>query len=505
MMKHARVMACLTFVSRLLGLVREQALTYCFGTGEVLSAFRIAFMIPNLARRLFGEGALSAAMVPVLTKTIHKDGPLSGRRLVGAILWRVGLFLGGLTLVAELVLAVWRHFSVDFSLTLSAVLLPYMVVICLVAILGAVLNVNRRFAAPAAMPLVLNGGIILAVVLGAWLLGLNRRNLMFLICGAILLAGLVQLHLIRRSLVSISFGPMLGRAPRDAVRKVWRLMAPMALGVSAVQLNTLADYLIANAFIVRDGERVGAAVLGTASFLYQLPLGVFGIAIATAIFPALAEHAAHNRQRAFGDVLGQGLRLALLLSLPASVGLMFVARPLVAALYERGEFDAVCTRHVSATLFFYSIGLAAYFVNHVIVRAFYSLTDSASPARIASGMVLLNLSLNLALVGPLQERGLALASAISAAIQTVILGVVIQRRHTLRIAQTTGSGVWRMVACTGLMAAALYAATTALDTVAIEHALVRLGILVTIGVAVYAGACKFLVVEEWNLILSRWR
>ncbi len=498
-------MAALTFMSRLLGLVREVALTYCFGTGEVLSAFRIAFMIPNLARRMFGEGALSAAMIPVLTETIHRDGPLAGRRLVGAILWRVALLLGAVILLAELILGVWRQFSDDFALTLSAVLLPYMVLICLVAILGAVLNVNRKFAAPAAMPLVLNSGVILSVVLGAWWLRLEPRSLMFFICTAILLAGVVQLILITRAAARISFQPALGRAPREAVRKVGRLMAPMAIGISAVQLNTLGDYVIANAYIVRDCERVGAAVLGTASFLYQLPLGVFGIAIATAIFPALAEHAAKKQTGAFADTLGQGLRLGLVLSLPASVGLMFVARPLVAAMYERGEFTEDSTLHVSATLFFYSIGLTAYFVNHVIVRAFYSLKNSATPARIAAGMVLLNLSLNLALVGPLQERGLAIATAISAAIQTVVLSVMIQRRHGIRILQTTGSRVWRAAACTGLMAAALYAMTTALKAAGLDHDMVRLGLLITTGVATYAGSCKFLAVEEWNQILSRWR
>jgi len=419
-MPAAWVIAALTLVSRMLGLLRESVFGYYFSTSQLLSAFRIAFMIPNLARRLFGEGALSSALVPVLTQTLQEEGEENSRRFVGRLLIAQALLLLLLTVAVELVIAGWRTWIVDdAALALTAILLPYMGLICIVALGGAVLNVRRYFAVPAAAPVLLNLMIILAAVVGSAVFTIGAESLMVMICVAVLVAGALQLVATGWALKAVRFFPIIERRRRDPrVRRVILLMGPMVLGLSAVQINSLFDYLIAYWFVSADGERVGPAVLGYAQYLYQLPLGVFGVAIATALFPAMSEQAAVKEGAALTALFFRGLRLSLFIALPAGAGLMFVAEPLVATLYERGAFHADDTRRVASVLFFYSLGMPAYFVQHLVVRLYYTLNDSRTPAYAAIVAVLFNVLMNLGLVQIMEERGLALATSVCAYLQT---------------------------------------------------------------------------------------
>ena len=405
-----RLIAGLTMASRVLGVVRECVYSYFFSTTGLLSAFRIAFMVPNLARRLFGEGALSAEE--------------ASRRFVGTLLTYLVIALAGIVVGLEVVIAVWRAIRDDPALEFTAILMPFMALICTVAVAGGILNVRRHFATPAAAPIILNLGIIAGTLGGA--LGANLRGveLMYVLCGSVVLAGVVQVVVAGVALRKVSFFPKFGGPWGDPqMRAVLRLMTPMMLGLSAVQINTLFDYLIAYVFIAEEGVRVGPAVLGYAQYLYQLPLGVFGISLATAIFPVLSQRAAEHDGEGLARTVGRGLRLGLFVALPAAVGLVFVAKPLVATLYQRGQFDAGDTARVAGVLVFYSLGLPAYFAQHVIVRTYYSMKDSTTPARVAIVMVGVNLGLNLALVAPLEERGLALATALCAGIQVIWLSV----------------------------------------------------------------------------------
>jgi putative peptidoglycan lipid II flippase len=505
----ARLIATLTFGSRVLGLVRECVFSHYFGTSEVLSAFRIAFMAPNLARRLFGEGALSSATIPVLTETLETRGEDSSRRFVGTLLMLLVIVLGLLVVAVEVVIAVWRALRDDPALELAALLMPYMVLICTVAVASGVLNVRRHFATPAASPMILNVAIISGAVGGAVWAGLTGIELMYVICGSVLLAGVVQLLATGAALRAVSFFPIFGRRWRDPqVRVVIALMGPMVLGLSAVQINSLVDYLIAYLFITEDGQRVGPAVLGYAQYLYQLPLGVFGIALATAIFPVLSQKAAERDPAGLGEVFGRGIRLSLFIAMPASVGLMFVAQPLVATLYEHGASDAAATRRIAGTLFFYSLGLVAYFAQHILVRTFYAMHNSKTPARVALCMVGVNFAMNLSLVFVLEERGLALATALCAALQVVWLS----RRLAGEIPEigwrNIGAGAFRMLLATGFMAAVLW--VLASSAVAwpmpvsggprTAHA-IRLVALVFVGVISYALAARCLKIEELSAVL----
>ena len=495
----AATISALTFCSRILGLVREYVFAHYFGTSGALSAFRIAFMLPNLARRLFGEGALSSAMIPVLTETLRDRGDDASRRFVGSLLTLLMMGLAVLVLVAEGVIAVWRYFHDDLAIELTAILLPYMLLICTVAVAGGVLNVRRHFFTPAAVPVILNVSVILGTVLGANWWGLSGVPLLHVACVSVLVGGVIQMMAIGVALKWIRFFPRFGGPlDRTRVRAVGVLMAPMVLGLSAVQLNALGDHVIAYLFVVEAGEAVGPAVLGYAQCLYQLPLGVFGIAIATAIFPILSQRAAGGDRTGTAAVLSRGIRLALFIALPSTVGLMFVATPLVGAVFEHGAFDAGRTGRVAGTLTFYSLGLVAYFIQHLLVRTFYALHESRTPARIAATMVVVNLTMNLTLVFQMEERGLALATSICAILQTIWLGVALRRRLPELAWRDIASGAVKVCIATAVMGAALALLTIPpVGPAIIEwRRIAVLALYIAVGVVFYAAAAWMLRVDE---------
>ena len=495
----ARVVAGLTLVSRAAGLVREVVFSRYFGTGELLSAFRIAFMAPNLARRLFGEGALSAAMIPALTQRLQHEGEESSRRFVGSLLVLLIAVLGAGVLLVEVAIVVWRRFTDDPAVALTAITIPYMPLICTVAVIGGVLNVRGHFAAPASAPIFLNLCLIGGTIGAAVWANLRGMALMQVVCLSVLVAGVLQLMLVTFTLWRVGFFPIVGGSFRGARLGAFaRTVGPMALGLSAVQINSLMDYVVAYFFIWEGTQRVGPAVLGYAQYLYQFPLGILGVGFATAIFPVLSARAAEGDRSGLASAFGNGVRLSLFAALPASVGLMFVARPLVATLYEGGQFDARATDRVAGTLIFYSLGLSAYFLHHMVVRAFYAVRDNKTPARIALYMVCLNLGLNLSLVSVLQERGLALATALCAVIQVTWLLTKLDRVLPGVAWASIAVGVGKSLVATAIMAAAL----TALKSFKF-HDLTYVIVLVMTGMLTYALAGKLLRIEELKWVYRR--
>lgn len=500
----ARLIAVFTLASRILGLIRERVFAHYFSTSELLSAFRIAFMIPNLTRRLFGEGALSAAMVPVLTDSLKAHGEAASRRFVGTVLAAMACVLVALMLVLEAILFLWQRHHEDLALSLTTIMVPYMVFICLVAVASGVLNVRGHFAVPAASPTFLNIAIVAGAWIGAGIFGWRDQELMRAVCYAILLSGIGQVVATAYALRVVNFWPIFGGSFSDPqLRRVIALMGPMILGLSAVQINSLLDNVIAYLFVEVNGERVGPAVLGYAQFLYQLPLGVFGISIATAVFPELATKAAAGDRVGMSGSILRGLKLGAFISLPATAGLVLTATPLVAALYQQGEFGPEQTRRVAGTLICYSLGLVAYFAQHVVVRAFYSLQDSATPARIALRMVALNLMMNMVLVFLLEERGLALSTSITASLQLFWLMRVIRRTIPEVDLRGLVPSLIRMVGATLLMVAALFIVDSPglLSQYVYGNAWLRLGALVSIGLAVYGIAAKLLGIDELKSML----
>ena len=422
-----RLIAGLTLLSRVLGYAREATYGYFFGTGPVLSSFRIAFMVPNLSRRLFGEGALSAAFIPVFTRALQSGDTQRARRVAGGVLTLLAVVLLVLIVIGEAALWGFEAVHPNMTLRLTALMFPFMGFICMAAFLGGLLNTLGKFGAPAASPMILNAFVIGAVFAGAFVFGLSsQRELVYAACVAVLLAGLAQVGVQILALRRTGFRPRLNFDwLQPELREIVAFMAPMIIGLSTVQLNTMFDKLIA-LFFVPDGR--GPAVLGYAHFLYQLPLGVFGIALATAIFPVLAERAACDDRPGLVKTVERGLCLSSFVALPATVGLMLISTPLVKVLFEHGEFGADGTRRVAVAVVCYSLGLCAYSAQHIIIRAFYSIKDSRTPVRVSVIIVVINLALNLILVGPLREAGVALATAISAVLQIAWLGWILFRR-----------------------------------------------------------------------------
>lgn len=500
----ASLMAGLTLASRLLGLVRETLLGYYFGTSELLSAFRIAFQAPNLARRLFGEGALSSAMIPVLTRTLHERGEVESRRLVGSTLTVAFVVLLVLLIVVELILAAWRSLHDDPALRLTALMMPYMLLICLAAVASGVLNVRGHFAVPAAAPTILNVFSILALVVGG-ALGLSAVELMDWNCVSVLLAGVIQVVATAVALRLGGFFPVWGRVRNTPeLRSILTLMGPMALGLSAVQINTLLDSLIAYLFVFDEhGQRIGTAVLGYAHFLYQLPLGVFGISLATAIFPVLSRKSSEGDKAGMADVFHRGVRTGQLIAIPSAVGLIFIATVLVATLYEHGgEFDTRSTERVSLALRMYCLGIPAYFLQHVLIRMYYALHDSRTPARIAVIMVGINVCLNLVLVFILEEAGLALSTSISATVQVVWLASGLRRLFPELSWRPLIAPMIRMAGSAACMAVVLGLVHLAGESLNL-HKVVRLLVMLAGGIVAYFVCAWILGIAEIRAALGR--
>jgi len=516
--RHALTVSGLTMVSRVTGLVRDAALAATMGLGAVADAFFLAFLIPNLFRRLFGEGALTAALVPIYTELRESD-PKAARQLASAILILLAVTLGVVTLASEAVLAglLTLGWSEDTTLAirLTMVMLPYMPLVCAVAVVGGVLQVHDRFAVPAVAPVLLNGCIIAAAA-AVGFGGGTARAAAWWVAVAVVIAGVLQLGLMLLVLPGAEPITLALRGIGGQVKRVVWLMLPMALGLAVFQVNTLLDGLLAFGLSPKaDGpERLNlfgrlvdypvepgaVAALQWSQRLYQFPLGVFGIAIATAIFPALARAAAKLNDPGSGvaasagddflQTLRQGVRLTVFIALPASVGLILVRLPLARLIYEHGRFSLDDAQRVAMILTGYAAAVWAYATTHVLTKAYHARQDAQTPLRITLAMVACNLCLNAVLIWPLGAVGLAWSTAITAALQCALL--------TRRLIKHTGQHVvdgwvlagWgRSLGLTAVMAGALLPATLVWDIAALGK-LQSAGLLagmVVLGAAVYGG------------------
>ncbi len=499
----ARLIAALTLLSRITGLLREMAYAYFFGAGPGLSAFRVAYQIPNLARRLFGEGALSAAFIPALSDALQQRGELEARRLAGAVLTLLFTILLVLLIGAEVGIGVAQTWLTTPALTISltAIMLPYMPLVCLTAFIGAALNVRHRFAAPAFAPLLINIFMLAGVCGGGWGMGLTGRPLLDVVCGVVLAGGLAQLLLVVVNLRRAGFQPILTlQWRRPDLQQMVGQMGPMVLGMSALQINTLCDSLIA-LFFVPDGR--GPAVLGFAQFFYQFPLGVLGVALATAIFPLLSARASAGDVPGVARVCAQGIRMSLFIGVPSAVGMCMIAEPLIRLFFQRGEFRPEDTLRAARALVFYGLAMWAYFLQQILVRTFYAMKDTRTPVRVAVSMVLVNAALNLALVFPLGEAGVALSTAVCAALQVAWLA---WRLHA-RLPSLRGGWIWTGVGRIALAAGALMGAV-ALPALLVGPTRwaalspsVQVAASLALGVLTYAAAARLLRLGELQELL----
>lgn len=504
-------------------MLRDMAFAYFLGAGGMMDSWAIAFKIPNLARRLFSEGTAASSLIPVYSEQLQRD-PHKARQLALSVVTAVFVSLAAVTVLGEAFIWLYYHLGATHSgarlkLALTGVMLPYMILICVVAILGGILNTHRHFAAPAAAPAVLNVFLIAALCICGWGLRLPQRTLVFAASVAVVLAGLAQLAIQLRPLSR--HGVFLRPSwdfRSEPFRRVILLMGPMILGLTATQISTLINDFTALwlsgstekgpsfpllGWTVRYPLWEGAVShLFYAQRLYQLPLGVFGISLATAIFPQMSIDAARRDYDSLRTSVSGGLRATVFVALPATVGLLLISRPIVATILQRGEFLAADTTRTAVTLSFYVLGLTGYFAQQVLTRAFYALQESGVPARTAVVAVSVSLVLNLLLVWPFGCGGLAAATTIGSYVQVAMLVLALRRR----LGSGVLAGTTRALRDTTVATFAMAAAVVGVQRLSTQpNGAVGLLLAVTTGTAVYLIVARLLHIEMLSLFLGRGR
>jgi len=528
MIKGFRQIASITALSRVFGLIRDMVFSHFLGESGLMDAWVIAFRIPNLARRLFGEGAASASLIPVYSEQLEKD-PHQAARLANTVVTVIFVLLAAIVLLGWLAIytygILWAQTSeTKLILSLSATMLPYMLMVCTVAILAGILNVHRHFAAPAAAPVILNVFIITAALLAGAVLKVGPREQVFAIAAAVLIAGLIQ--------ISIQFVPLraCGVSIRpawdvhsDAFKKILIMMAPMIIGLTATQINTLADDIIAWCLSGSAEKGSSFAAFGTdihyplwrgsvthlyfSQRLYQLPLGVLGISLATAIFPVMSAAAAAGNLDSLSRTVARGIKGAIFIGLPTTVGLILVAQPFISAVFEHGKFSANATKMTTLVVCCYAPGLTGYFSQQILTRGFYSIQDSGTPAKSALIAVCVNVILNLSLIWFMGAAGLALSTAICSYLQVCILVIVLRKRLGRSILQGVGTALGKTFVATVislLVGGAVMVGCAGLPESRVFNVL-RLGIVVPATAGVYILAAGFLHIEMLSLLTGTGR
>ena len=441
-----------TLTSRVLGFVRDMATAALFGlsTGGVLDALVVAFRIPNLFRALFGEGALTASFLPVFTEALEHSRETAWQVLRDTTRWLVRVLLA-ITVAGEIVLGLWALLASDDSriqllLRLTAIFLPYLIIVCLTALASATLQVFGRFASPAFTPALLNicwifGAIAIAPAITSEATGKASILAVCVLIGG-LLPGLAQWWSLRQE--GFRFRSHSQSTAASQLKRIQQGMIPTTLALAVTQLNTLSDSIVAWMLAAAaDGPRTiswlgnlpypmeqgAAATIYFGERLYQFPLGLIGIAVATVVFPLLSKHCSRGDRAALAADLTFGLRLTLWAAVPSAVGLVVLAQPITRLLFQHGQFTANDTLRTARMIAMYGAGVWAYCALPVLVRGFYAADDRQTPLRVALVAVVLNLALDFTLIWPLAEVGLAAATVISATVQLAGLAVLFSRLH----------------------------------------------------------------------------
>lgn len=513
-----------TLVSRLLGLARDIATASLLGLGQggLMDALVVALRIPNFSRRVLGEGALAASFLPVFTRE-HERRPEDAWRLLSALLAGLTALTIGLVLVGEIGCLAWWGLSGESDshlVGLTAAMLPYLVFICLAAQLATALQGLGRFRWPALAPALLNVCWLAAAWLVAPRFTGDRVAQAYVIAAAVVVAGVLQCAVLLPPLHRAGFRFQLDlRSAWPGLRHTLAAMLPIAFGLAVTQINTLVDSFLAVTLAGAPGERFSLGSFGEYSYplqtgaaaaiyygerFYQLPVGLLGLAIATVIYPTLARSAARGDRQRIGADLTSGLRWVLFSSVPASVGLMLVAEPLMQLLFVRGAFTEQDAMRAAAMIACYSSAAWAYCALPILVRGFFSLGDRTTPLRVGVVAVVTDIAASLMLIGPFGERGLALSTAVAASVQVALLAVLLSKAVPLAWSDLRGS-LSRTLASTAVMALVVYTGSRLL----LADDLSRLGtLLVTIallflGAAAYLLVARILGARELKAILQR--
>ncbi len=432
--KAAGVVGLATLASRLMGYMRDVVMSWAFGTGLAADAFYVAYRIPNLLRELLAEGSMSAAFIPVFSETLAKESKESARHLANAVFARLLVILVIITglgiLFAPYVVKVvawgWaynaEHAKYVLGVTLTRMMFPYLLFIGLAALAMGMLNSLRSFLMPALSPVMLNIMVITAVVLSMRYLSEPIMG----VAAGVVLGGvcqfLVQIPGLRKQgmMIRPQFTPT-----HPGVRKVGALAVPIFISSSVSQINIFMGTIF-------------ASFLATGSITYlfygmrfiHFPLGIFGIAIATAVLPTMATQAARNEIEDFRDTLSLGLRLVFFIMFPAMAGLITLRVPIVNLLLEHGQFDRISTQGTAIAILYYAVGLWSFAGVRIVAQAFYALQDTKTPVKVAVVCLIANILMSAAFIvwTPLNHGGLALANSLASALNIGLLTVQLRKK-----------------------------------------------------------------------------
>ncbi len=444
----------MTLISRVLGFVRDVLIAAVLGAGVIADVFFVAFKLPNLFRRLFAEGAFSAAFVPLYSGILEDQGKAPAQAFAEAALSVLLWAMLVLVAVVELAMPVVMHgfapgfaddpAKFDFAVLLTRITFPYLLFISLVSLMAGILNSLGRFAAAAATPILLNLCLIGAVLVLAPFAATPAHALAWGVAGA----GIVQFlwlfwHCAR---VGVRLHLPWPRLTAD-VRALMRRILPVALGAGVYQISLLIDTVIAS--LLPSGS---ISYLFFADRVNQLPLGVVGVAVGTALLPLLSRQLRAGDTAAATASQNRALEFSLLLSLPAAAALMVIAHPVVTVLFERGEFGPTEAQATAAALAVYASGLPAYVLVKALAPGYFARGDTATPVKISVLCLVVNLVLNLILMGPFLHVGIAAATSVSAWLNAVLLAIFLRRRGLLEFDRRLGRVSSRLVFATAVMA-----------------------------------------------------
>lgn len=406
---------------RVLGLFRDILTFSLFGVGMMNSAFLFGFTLPNLFRRLLGEGALSSAFIPVFSHEIEGKGKTSAYKFLNQVISWVGLALILIVLIGVSTLYFISKIAIFetrwyLAFEFGIILLPYMIFVCLAAVLGSVLNVQGRFIQTSLSQVWLNLSMIIFLIIGAYYLTSSDYNRILFLCAGIIFGGILQLLIPAISLIYDGWRPRLDFSVGDSVKELSRLLIPGLGGAAIFQVNIVISRLLAMAL---NNEAV--SVLYLANRLMELPLGVFTIAVLTVVFPAISRSRARGDQCNIEAEYGRGLRLIFAITIPAAFGLSILSVPILSLLFEWGVFSVKDVDLTAAILVIYSLGLPFYSLATFATRGFHSLKDMKTPFQVGIRAVILNFIFSIIFMNLWGMKGLATANVLVVAYQSLVL------------------------------------------------------------------------------------
>jgi putative peptidoglycan lipid II flippase len=498
--------------SRILGVIREQVLAALFGAGDAMDAYNVAFRIPNLVRDLFAEGAMSSAFVPTFTRHLATEGKESAWRLGNHVMNALTVITAvvvilGIVFAGPLVTMFAGAYSdvpgkLDLTVLLTRIMLPFLTLVALSAACMGMLNSLHRFFIPALSPAMFNiATIVCAVLLVPFMPSVGLPGIAAIAIGT-LLGGLAQLVVQWPALRAEGFRYRWMLNWRDeSLTRVLVLMGPGTIGLAATQVNVFVNTVLAT------GEGTGAVSwLNYAFRLMYLPIGLFGVSIATATLPAVSRHVAHNDETAARKTIADGLSLMLTVNVPATIGLIVLASPIVRVIFERSAFNAADTAATAAALQYYAIGLIGYSIVRIASPVFYALGQNRTPVVISVITVLVNAALNVALVRVLGYRGLALGTSIAALLNAALLMMLLSKRLGGIEGGRVASGFAKVAVASvamGVVAVGVERLATAwLPGGALLSQIVRLTVAIAAALGVFAGAAHLLHIREFRDAMS---